>query len=63
MAVTLVGIGFLLDRALHPLLRRVHGVAPNMAAGVLRWGPVASAGVIVLVGAIVALRAGGQVTI
>ncbi len=63
MAATLVGIGFLLDRALHPLLRRVHAVSPNLAVLTLRWVPVVTAGVIVLVGAILVLRAGGQVAI
>jgi ABC-type nickel/cobalt efflux system permease component RcnA len=62
MAVTLVGVGFLLDRALTPMLRRVNSVSPGLAALTLRWAPVASAGVIVLVGAFLVLRAGGQVT-
>jgi ABC-type nickel/cobalt efflux system permease component RcnA len=62
MAATLVGVGFLLDRALHPLLRRVHAVSPDLASATLRWVPVASAGVIVLVGAFLVLHAGGQVT-
>jgi hypothetical protein len=62
MAATLVGVGFLLDRALVPLLHRVQVVVPGFAAG-LRWAPVASAAVVVLVGAVVALHAGGQVAI
>jgi ABC-type nickel/cobalt efflux system permease component RcnA len=62
MAATLVGIGYLLDRALQPMLRKVHAVSPNLASLSLRWVPVASAGVIVLVGAFLVLHAGVQVT-
>jgi ABC-type nickel/cobalt efflux system permease component RcnA len=63
MAATLVGIGFLFDRALQPLLRGLHKVAPGMATVAVRWAPVASASVIVLVGAILALHAGTLVTV
>jgi ABC-type nickel/cobalt efflux system permease component RcnA len=62
MAATLVGVGFLFDRALQPLLRGAHKVAPSTATVAVRWVPVASAGVIVLVGAILALHAGTLVT-
>ncbi|CUU56954.1 High-affinity nickel-transport protein [Parafrankia irregularis] len=60
MALTLIGAGFLLDRTLVPLLRRVRAAAPGLTAG-LYWAPVASAALIVVVGATVALRAGVQV--
>ncbi|CAI7975923.1 nickel/cobalt transporter (NicO) family protein [Frankia sp. Hr75.2] len=62
MAATLVGVGFLLDRTLIPLLQRTQTLVPGFAAG-LRWTPVATAALVVLVGAVVALRAGSQVTI
>ncbi|EFC86389.1 nickel/cobalt transporter [Parafrankia sp. EUN1f] len=60
MALTLIGAGFLLDRTLVPLLHRVRAAAPGLTAG-LYWAPVASAALIVVVGATVALRAGVQV--
>ena len=62
MAATLVGVGFLLDRAIEPLYRRIQGVLPGFAVGV-RWASVASAAVVVIVGAVVALHAGGQVAV
>ncbi|MEX5636800.1 high frequency lysogenization protein HflD [Parafrankia sp. FMc2] len=62
MAATLVGVGFLLDRTLLPLLQRASTLVPGFSAG-LRWTPVATAALVVLVGAVVALRAGSQVVI
>ncbi len=60
MAVALVGIGVLLDRAHRPLLRRASSAAPRFTAVATRWAPVATAGVIVVAGAIIVLRAGAQ---
>ncbi|WP_239329974.1 nickel/cobalt transporter [Frankia sp. CiP3] len=60
MALALVGIGILLDRAHRPLLRRASSAAPRFTAVATRWAPVATAGVIVVAGAIIALRAGAQ---
>ncbi len=60
MAVALVGIGILLDRAHRPLLRRASVAAPRLTGVAARWTPVATAGVIVAAGAIIVLRAGAQ---
>jgi ABC-type nickel/cobalt efflux system permease component RcnA len=61
MAAALVGIGFLLDRAHRPLTRRLGRASPGLALVAGRWAPVATATVVVLAGAALALRAGGQV--
>ncbi len=60
MAVALVSIGILLDRAHRPLLRRASAAAPRLTGVAARWTPVATAGVIVVAGAIIVLRAGVQ---
>lgn len=58
MAGTLVGVGYLLDRALRPLLLRLGRKAPRLAATALVAGPVASALTVIGVGALLVLRVG-----
>ncbi|MDT3440788.1 high frequency lysogenization protein HflD [Pseudofrankia sp. BMG5.37] len=58
MAATLVGVGYLLDRSLRPLLLRLRRRAPRLAASALAAGPVVSAVMVIGVGALLMLRAG-----
>nr|WP_007520075.1 high frequency lysogenization protein HflD [Pseudofrankia saprophytica] len=58
MAFTLVGVGYLLDRSLRPLLLRLSRRAPRLAASALAAGPVVSALMVIGVGALLMLRAG-----
>jgi len=58
MAATLVGVGYLLDRSLRPLLRRLHRTAPRLSSTVLLVGPVVSALAVVGAGSFLVLRAG-----